>query len=231
VKPSILIIGGGKTGAHLAQLLMDDGHPVKVIEARRDVLAKLHRELPTESVVEGDGTDVEILRSAGIRAVQVVAAMTGRDEVNLAVAALARLEFRVPRVVARINNPKNAWLFTPEMGVDVALNQSVLLAQMIAEKITLGDVMNLNSGQFSVVEAKVSVNSPAADKAVAELRLPPDCLLMVVVRSDGMLVPRGDTVLRAADEVFAVVSVEQKDALLAYLGGSRLQVGPPAGET
>ena len=220
MKPAVLIVGGGKTGAHLAVLLVEDGHRVKIIESRRDVLAKLHKELPTEAIVEGDGTDAELLRSAGIHEFPVVAVMTGLDEVNLAVAALARMEFQVPRVVARVNNPKNAWLFNPEMGVDVALNQSVLIARMVADKITIGDVMSLHKGQFSVLEYTLTTSSPAADKAVAELDLPRDCLLVAVVRPDGMLVPRGDTVLKAGDEVVAVVSTAVREKLMELLAGA-----------
>ena len=219
MKPAVLIVGGGKTGAHLAVLLVEDGYSVKIIEARRDVLAKLHKELPTEVIVEGDGTDVELLRSSGIEEVDVVAVMTGLDEVNLAVAALVRLEFGVPRVVARVNNPKNAWLFTPEMGVDVTLNQSVLIARMIADKITLGDVMSLQKGNFCVLETHLGANSPAVNCAVAELSLPADCLLVAIVRAEGMLVPRGDTVLLAGDEVVAVVSATAKEELNALLIG------------
>ena len=223
MKPAVMIVGGGKTGSHLAALLGEAGHAIRVVEWRRDVLARLHKELPTEAIVEGDGTDAEVLRAADIQSFPIVAAMTGADEVNLAIAALARLEFRVPRVIARVNNPKNAWLFTPEMGVDVPLNQTKLLAQMIAETISFWDVMALlkaQKGGFSTVDLVLPAGSPAAGKTVATLELPAECVLVAVIRQNEMLVPRGHTELRAGDEVVAVVSLDQKDELVAALVGA-----------
>lgn len=218
MKPAVFIVGGGKTGSHLAALLLEAGHAIRIVEGRRDVLSKLHKELPTEVIVEGDGTDAELLRSAKIVEYPVLAAMTGADEVNLAVAGLARMRFGVPRVIARVNNPKNAWLFTPEMGVDVAVNQSQLIARLIAERISLGDLMSLQSrlqaSGFSLLEQVLPAGSSLVGKAVAELELPAACILVAISRPAGTLVPRGDTVLEAEDEVVAVVSAEQREALV-----------------
>ncbi len=156
----VIIVGGGKTGSHLAGDLLKEGHQVRVIEGREDVLERLRSELPAEIVVEGDGSSPSVLENADIARAQVLAAVTGEDEANLVITTLARFEFNVPRVIARVNNPKNAWLYTPEMGVDVALNQSDILAHLIAEEMSLGDMMTLlklRKGEYSVVEEK---NSP-----------------------------------------------------------------------
>ena len=139
----VLIVGGGKIGSHLAALLLEEGHAIRVIDPRPDVLTKLHRELPAEVIHPGDGTDPARLEQSGIRKAQVLAAVTGDEETNLVVTTLARFKYGVPRVIARVNNHRNAWLFTPEMGVDVALNQADLMAKMIEEEMSLGDMMTL----------------------------------------------------------------------------------------
>jgi trk system potassium uptake protein TrkA len=131
-----LIIGGGQVGSYLAQMLAEQGHRVTVLEARETALAALERAAPGARRLQGSGTDPGLLEQAGIRTAEVVAAMTGADETNLVVAGLARVAFGVPKVVARVNNPHNAWMFTPAMGVDVALNQADVLAQLIAQTLT-----------------------------------------------------------------------------------------------
>jgi trk system potassium uptake protein TrkA len=107
---------------------------VKVIEAERERISRLQQDLPADVVALGNGTDPVVLEAAGILGVDVVAATTGQDETNLVVTNLARFVFNVPRVVARVNNPKNAWMFTPMMGVDVAVNQADLMANLIAKE-------------------------------------------------------------------------------------------------
>jgi trk system potassium uptake protein TrkA len=216
----VIIVGGGQVGSYLASLLLAGGHKAHLIEERRDVLAKIHRELPTESVFEGDGADAQLLRTAGIEQADVVAAVTGSDETNLMVTHLARFEFRVPRIIGRVNSPKNAWLFTPDMGVDVAINQADLMAHLIAEEMSLGDMMTLlklRKGQYALVEEKVHPTALVADKAIRDLLLPPECVLAAIIRKGELIIPHGDVVLRAADEVLAVVHSSQAGMLAAML--------------
>lgn len=130
----IIIVGGGKVGTSLALLLLEKGYAVKVIEAERERISRLQQDLPDNVVALGNGTDPVVLEAMGILGVDVVAATTGQDETNLVVTNLARFVFNVPRVVARVNNPKNAWMFTPVMGVDVAVNQADLMASLIAKE-------------------------------------------------------------------------------------------------
>jgi trk/ktr system potassium uptake protein len=130
----VIIVGGGKVGTSLALLLLEKGYSVKVIEAAREKISRLQQDLPADVVVLGNGTDPVVLEAAGISGVDVVAATTGQDEANLVVTNLARFAFNVPRVVARVNNPKNAWMFTSMMGVDVAVNQADLMAGLIAKE-------------------------------------------------------------------------------------------------
>lgn len=218
---NVLVIGGGKTGSHLAAQLLEQGYQVKVIEDRPAVVERLRKELPAGSVFEGDGTSPVCLEQAGIQQVHVVAAVTGDDDENLVIATLARFEFRVARVIARVNNPKNAWLFTREMGVDVALNQADLMAKLIAEEMSLGDMMTLlklRRGEFSIVEEKAHPDSPAIGKEVHELDLPEQCVLTAIIRRGQLILPRGNTRIEAADEVIAVVHASAAASLAALLG-------------
>jgi trk system potassium uptake protein TrkA len=219
----VIIVGGGKVGSHLASLLIEGGHEVRLIEHRQTVLAKLRDELPLDTVVMGDGSDPNLLEKIGVRNAQVVAAVTGEDEANLVITTLARFEFGVNRVIGRVNNPRNAWMFTAEMGVDVALNQADILARLIAEEMSLGDMMTLlklRKGEFSLVEEKVHPTSFACGKAVRDLDLPPECNLVVIIRKGELLLPHGDTVLNPADEVLAVVHHTHLSDLAVLLDSS-----------
>jgi trk system potassium uptake protein TrkA len=131
----VMIVGGGQVGSYLAGLLLGAGHRVTVVEAREAALAGLERAAPRAERVLGSGTDPAVLEGAGIRTAGMVAAVTGADETNLVITSLARFVFEVPRAVARVNNPHNTWMFTPAMGVDVALNQADVIAHLIAEAV------------------------------------------------------------------------------------------------
>jgi trk system potassium uptake protein TrkA len=133
----VLIVGGGKVGVTLATRLRSAQHQVKVVEVRHEHLEALGRDLPAKALVFGSGTEPDVLEAADIRHAAVVAALTGADEANLVITSLARFEFGVPRTIARVNNPKNAWLFTSAMGVDVALDQVDLIARMIMDEFKL----------------------------------------------------------------------------------------------
>lgn len=218
-----IIVGGGQVGAYLASLLLAEKHQIMVIENNIDKITTLKQSIPAETVIQGSGSNPSVLEAAGIYKANVVAAVTGSDESNLVVASLARLEFRVPRVIARVNNPKNAWLYTPEMGVDVALNQADLLAHLIAEEMSLGDMMTLlklRKGLYSLIEEKVHPNSIANGKAVQDLSFPPRCALAAIIRKGELTIPHGDVVLQPADEILAVIHSEEIPQLAAILGPS-----------
>ena len=217
----VVIVGGGRVGGYLAGLLAGAGHRVRVVERDPETARLLALELPEGTVIAGSGTDPSALEAAGIREADAAAAVTGADETNIVVTSLARFEFGVPRTIARVKNPKNAWMFTPEMGVDVALNQADLLGHLLAEEMSMGDMttlLKLRKGQFSLVEEKVHPRAAAAGKTVGELRLPAECVLVAVLRKGEMLLPRPDLVLRPADEVLAVVHATEAGRLAALLG-------------
>jgi trk system potassium uptake protein TrkA len=218
---NVIIVGGGKEGTYLASLLLTRGYLVKVIEVRRDELPRLQRVLPKNTVIMGSGTDPGVLEDSGIRQADVVAAVTGADEVNLVVTSLARFEFHVPRTIARVNNPRNVWMFTAEMGVDVALNQADLMAPLIAEEMSLGEMMTLltlGKGKYSLVEEKVHPMAMAAGKAIRDLHVPEDCVLVAVIRQGELVVPRGNTVLQTDDMVIALAHTSHISPLHAILG-------------
>lgn len=221
----VIIVGGGRTGMQLAKTLITEGQTVKVIENRPAILERLQIELPPGSVVAGDGSSPAILEKAGIEKAQVLAAVTGNDEDNLVITTLARFEFRIPRTIARVNNPKNAWLFNEEMGVDVALNQTDILAKMVAEEMSLGDMLTLlklRKGEYSIVEEKVHGEASVAGKALREILLPPECVFVAILRKGRLIIPRGDTVLQPVDEVISLVHSSHIKELAKLLG-------PPGG--
>jgi trk system potassium uptake protein TrkA len=217
----VIIASGGRTGAQLAALLIAQKHKVHLIEDRPEVLARIHHELPTEVIYQGDPTSPHVLELAGIRDCQVLAACTTVDADNLVLCYIGRDRYRIPRTIARINNPRNAWLFDSKFHVDVALNQADLMAKLIAEEMSLGDMMTLvklRKGEVALVEEKIDPHAPAVGKMVRDLALPANCTLAAIIRKDEVFAVRGETLLRAGDEVLAVVSSSQQEALEALLG-------------
>jgi trk system potassium uptake protein TrkA len=217
----VIIVGGGRTGSYLAQQLLDAGHQVKLIENRPVVLERLQAELPVGVVFAGDGSSPAMLEMAGISQANVLAAVTGEDEANLVITTLARFEFGVPRIIARVNNPKNAWLFNDSMGVDVALNQTDILTKLIAEEMSLGDMITLvklRKGEYAIVEEKVHPEALAVGKEIRELDLPRDCVLATILRKGQVILPHGDVRLQPVDEVIAIVHASQAANLAALLG-------------
>lgn len=217
----VLITGGGRTGTQLGILLAEQQHSVGIIEHRPDILAHLHRELATETIYEGHPTDLKTLEQAGIRKAQVLAACTPSDADNLVTCFLARAHYNVPRIIARINNPRNAWLFDEKFHVDIALNQSEILATLIEEEMSLGDMVTLTKlrrGAYSLVEEKIPPGAKAVGKAIKDLELPQECVIAAIIREGKVIVPRGITAFEIGDEVLAVTNrtgAQQLSELLA----------------
>lgn len=217
----VLISGGGRTGTQLGILLLRQNHDVRVIEHRPEVLARLHKDLPTEAIFEGYATDPKVLELAGIRQAHVLTACMPNDEANLAVCYLARTLYKVPRIIARINNPRNAWLFDEKFHVDVALDQAQMFASLIEEEMSMGDMLTLlklRRGEYSLVEEKIPAGAKAAGVAIKDLPLPDDCIIAGVIRHGKLILPRGITVLEPGDEVLAITDrsgTEQLSRLLS----------------
>jgi trk system potassium uptake protein TrkA len=217
----VAIAGAGNVGTSIASDLREAGHDVLVIEQDPDLVAKLR---PTLDVVwhEGDACEVSTLHEAGLADADVVVAATGDDEDNLVVSLLSKMEFAVPRVVARVNHPKNRWLFNETWGVDVSVSTPHLLTALVEEAVSVGAlvrILQFAEGEARLVEVTLAEDSPANGRPLSELDLPRDATIVAVIRQRRVVVPRGDTVLYPHDEVIALVTDESEDPVKALLIG------------
>lgn len=206
---NVIIVGGGQVGSYIARLLLSSRNTVTVVENRKSVLDKLKKELPENIVFAGSGTDPKCLQAAGIEKADVFVAVTGADESNLVASTLAKMEFGIPRVIARVNNPKNAWLFQAGMGVDVAVNQADLLAHLVVTEMDFKEMMTLlkiNDGNYSIVQILTDSNAPAVSRPVKDLAIPADALLITIVRDSKTIIPNGETVIAAGDRILALTN-------------------------
>ena len=218
----VIIIGGGQTGAYIANLLLNNNCSVKVIENRENVYAKLINDLPKDSILLGSGTDPNVLEAAGIEDADVVVAVTGADEVNLVASTVAKFEFAVPRVIARVNNPKNSWMFNSSMGIDVGLNQADLMAHLVVEGMDLKNILTLLkiSSEYSIVQVQVDAQSESVHKGIKDLAIPANAVLIAITRGKETIIPRGDTIINAADNILALADAKSQ-TVINQLFGSR----------
>ncbi len=217
----VAIAGAGSVGTAIAADLHAGGHEVLLIEREPDVVDRLRDELDITWVV-ADACEVASLDAAGLATVDVVVAATGDDEDNLVVSLLSKQEFAVPRVVARVNHPKNQWLFTETWGVDVSVSTPQLLTALVEEAVSVGSLVRLlqfEGGNAHLVEVTLADDSPAAGCTIADLGVPRDATVVAVVRGDRLIVPRGDTRLAAGDEVLALLTADAEDAMQRLLVG------------
>jgi trk system potassium uptake protein TrkA len=203
----VFIAGGGRTGAQLASQLIAQDYQVRLIEHRRELLARLHHEIPTEVIYEGLATDPTVLKEAGIEKAQVLVACTNDDAANLVLCYLGRTLFKIKRTIGRINNPRNAWLFDKNFHVDETINQADVIAHLIQEEMSLGDMMTLlklRRGRYALVEEKVPAGAKAVGMELRELGLPDQCVIAAIIRDGQITLPRGNTKLEEHDEVLAI---------------------------
>lgn len=207
----VVVAGGGRTGTQLANLLISQDHEVRLVEDRKDVLERIHHELPTESIIEGDPLEMTVLEQAGIQRADVLAACTTSDEVNLTLCYVARKQYKVRRTIARVNNPRDAWLFDDKFHVDVAVNQAEMLASLIQEEMSLGDMitlLKLRRGNYLLVEEKISEGASAIGVAIKDLAMPEHCVIAAIIRKGEVMIPRGITTFEAGDEVLAIADAD-----------------------
>ena len=218
----VAVAGSGSVGTAIAGDLRDNGHSVLLIEQDPDLVARLRPTLDVEWL-EGDACEVSTLRTAELERADVMVAATGDDEDNLVVSLLAKMEFAVPRVVARVNHPKNRWLFNETWGVDVSVSTPHLLTALVEEAVSVGSLVRLlqfEGGEAHLVEVTLADNSPARNRPLSELEVPRDASVVAVVRQDRVVIPRGDTVMQVGDEVVVLVTGESEDKVKALLVGS-----------
>ncbi len=217
----VAIAGGGNVGTSIASDLTAAGHQVLIIEMDTELVARLRTEIDVVWL-EGDACEVSTLQRAGLADTDVVVAATGDDEDNLVVSLLAKQEFAVPRVVARVNHPKNRWLFNETWGVDVSVSTPHLLTALVEEAVSVGSLVRLlqfAEGEARLVEVTLAEDSPARGQPLSELDVPRDATVVAVVREGRVVVPRGDTVLYLGDEVIALVTEESEEPVKTLLVG------------
>ncbi|MFL6287492.1 MAG: potassium channel family protein [Actinomycetes bacterium] len=206
----VAIAGAGKVGRSIAGELMTHGHEVLLIDPE---VTTYRSELADAKWLQGDACEISSLDQAHLQAYQVMIAATGDDKVNLVISLLAKTEYGVPRVVARVNHPKNEWLFTEGWGVDVAVSTPRLLSALVEEAVSVGDVVRLmefEQGDANLVEITLPPTSPVVGSRVGSVTLPTDTTLVTIVRDRRVITPSDDDSLEAGDELLFVTSSESE---------------------
>ncbi|MFZ0120583.1 MAG: TrkA family potassium uptake protein [Pseudonocardiaceae bacterium] len=214
----VTIAGAGAVGRSIAAELLEFGHDVMLIE--RDLDQFDPNDVAGAQWVLADACELASLEEAGLEHSDVVIAATGNDKVNLVVSLLAKTEFAVRRVVARVNDPRNEWLFTEAWGVDVAVSTPRILAAMVEEAVSVGDLvrlMTLRQGQANLVEVTLPADTPLAGLAVRQLQLPTDAALVTILRGGRVIVPQADDPLEGGDELLFVAAAEVEPEVRAAL--------------
>jgi trk system potassium uptake protein TrkA len=215
----VAIAGAGAVGRSIARELVRSEHDVMLIERK---LEHVEREsVPEATWVHADACELSSLEAASLETYEVVIAATGDDKANLVLSLLAKTEFGVSRVVARVNDPRNEWLFDESWGVDVAVSTPRMLASLVEEAVSVGDLVRLmtfRQGQANLVEVTLPDNTPLAGKAVRKLQLPRDAALVTILRGGRVIVPQQDDPLEGGDEQLFVASVDVEDDLRAAVG-------------
>src|SRR5436309_3046431 len=219
----VAIAGAGAVGRSIARELLDNGHEVLLIDKNpRSIKVD---SLPRAEWLLADACEITSLDEAGLERCNVVICATGDDKVNLVVSLLAKTEYGVPRVVARINHPKNEWLFNESWGVDVAVSTPRLLSALVEEAVTVGDLVQLLSfrhGEAALVEVTLPDDAPLSGQRVGSITWPPDVALVAILRDRHVIVPAADDPLEAGDELLFVCAPDMEHELhdLIARGGS-----------
>jgi trk system potassium uptake protein len=216
----IAIAGAGNVGRSIAQELIGNGHQVMLIERQPRQLRP--ERVPEAEWVLADACELASLEEADVAACDVVVAATGDDKANLVVSLLAKTEFAVPRVVARVNRAENEWLFTEQWGVDVSVSKPRLMAALVEEAVTVGDLVRLmtfRQGEANLVEITLPKNAPYEGQPVRDVPLPRDAALVAILRGKRVMVPTADDPLEAGDELIFVCTAEVEDQVRAVVLG------------
>ncbi len=211
----VIIVGAGNVGHYLAHRLFEDKHTIALVEKDRAICDRIGQELDI-LIVSGDGCEIATLEAAGIERADVLAAVTGSDEDNLVICQLAKEVFHIDRTVARVNDSRNEHIFN-ELGVDVPIDSTGILARVIEEEVSLSDFVNLvtfRKGKLALVRFDLPAESPIISKKVSEVTLPVESVLVAIVRGDGVFIPHGDTIFKPQDEIVALTRIGEESAVL-----------------
>lgn len=220
----IIIAGAGSVGRYMADQLRASGHSIVVVDNDVNVASRINGDATITSLF-GDACDVDVLAAAGASDADVIAAVTGDDEDNLVISLLAKQEFGVPRVVARVNNPKNEWMFNDMWGIDVSVSTPHLLTGLVEEAVSVGSfvrLLSLEHGKARIAEVTLAESSPAIGQTLTGLHFPRESTVVAVLRDGHVIVPRGDTVLLRGDEVIMLALADAEDEV------RRILIGPSA---
>ena len=218
----VVIAGGGKVGYYLAKTLLAENHEVVLLEKGPACCASLLSVLG-DVVLLGDACEARTMETAGVNRADVVAAVTGEDDDNLVICQMAKQRFGVKRTIARVNNPENEDLFS-RLGIDQTVTSTRIIYNLIEQEIESGAVIPLSTlrrGNLELVEVAVTPISPAAGKSLADIDLPPECQIIIVLRGDRALIPHGATVLEPHDSIIAVVEARHERELREIISPSR----------
>jgi trk system potassium uptake protein len=210
----VAIAGAGNVGRSIAAELVENGHEVMLID--RDPSVSHPDSIPGAEWLIADACELAVLEKADLAACQVVIAATGDDKVNLVVSLLAKTEFGVPRVVARVNHPNNEWMFNEAWGVDVAVSTPRMLSALVEEAVSVGDLVRLftfRQGNANLVELTLPASSPFAGGRVGDVRWPGDVALVAILRDGRVIAPTPDDPIEAGDELLFVASGDAEAAL------------------
>lgn len=216
-----IIVGGGKVGYYLFKTLREKGYDVVLVERGKDQCDKISEELDGE-IICGDGTDSEVLKDADIERAEVVAAVTGKDEENLVICQMAKMNFGVNKTIARINNPKNRPIFKA-LGVDRTVCSTEVISNLIEGAIgseEIRAVQTLDRGEILLLEVEIASKSPWSNKMIKDIDMPEECVIASIIRNDKVVYPRGYINILQGDKVLLVTSSEKKKLLeKSVIGG------------
>lgn len=210
----IAIAGAGKVGKAIARELLTNGHDILLID--RDPAEVRPESIPGARMLLADACEATALESADLSSCQIMIAATGDDKVNLVVSLLAKTEYGVPRVVARVNHPKNEWMFDESWGVDVAVSTPRIVAALVEEAVSVGDLVKLFSfrkGNADLVEITLASDSPVIGKRIDSITMPTDTAIVAILRGSRVITPSADDSLEVGDELLFVADAEQQTQL------------------
>src|SRR5947209_19062126 len=210
----IAIAGAGAVGRSIAGELLENGHEVLLIDNSPKAIKV--DSVPRAEWLLADACEISSLDDAALQRCQVVIAATGDDKANLVVALLAKTEYGVPRVVARVNHPGNEWPYNESWGVDVAVSTPRLLSALVEEAVSVGDLVRLMTfrhGEASLVEVTLPEDTPVAGRRVGSITWPQDVALVAILRGPRVLVPTADDPLEPGDELLFISAPEMEPAL------------------